>query len=42
MAAIRTAYGGADSFHNSNCVTFKRIRRYAQHIVPPLGPQAAP
>ena len=32
MAAIRTAYRGADSFHNSNRITFKRIQHYAQYI----------
>ena len=32
VAAIRTAYNGADSFHNSNRITFKRIQGYRQYI----------
>lgn len=32
MAAIRTAYNGADSFHNSNMITFKRIQNYRQYL----------
>ena len=40
LAAIRTAYNGADSFHNSNRITFKRIPRYRQYI-PASAPTAA-
>jgi hypothetical protein len=29
VAAIRTAYSGADNFHDSNYLTFRRIRNYA-------------
>ncbi|KAL4429835.1 hypothetical protein ABPG77_010952 [Micractinium sp. CCAP 211/92] len=32
LAAIRTAYDGAHSFHDSNMITFKRIAGYRQYL----------
>ena len=29
----RTAYNGADSYHNSNCVTFHRIREFRKYLI---------
>lgn len=38
LAAIRTAYDGANSYHNSNQITFKRIVNYRQFLPPSTGP----
>lgn len=32
LAAVRTAWGGAHSFHDANRITFKRIVRYRQYL----------
>ncbi|PSC68514.1 glycosyl hydrolase [Micractinium conductrix] len=41
VASIRTAYDGANSFHDSNMITFKRIERYRKYLVDPVVEEEA-
>lgn len=34
LAAIRTAYDGAHSYHDSNQITFKRVANFRQYLGP--------